>query len=109
MPYARIGDSDAVKRQVTHFFEMLDEIWPGCSKQFNGKATFGNAQADPNILASYSCWLTGQYSTIAALKACNRVTSISRASIRRSNPRLYGRRSGVRHARRGGNLSDLKS
>jgi monoamine oxidase len=65
IPYARIDQSPAVARQVKHFFGMLDQIWPGVSKHWNGKATFGNAQADPNIQASYSCWLVGQYTTIA--------------------------------------------
>jgi monoamine oxidase len=65
MPYAKIGDSAAVGRHVRRFFEQLDRIWPGVSATWNGKATFGNAQADPNILASYSCWLVGQYTTIA--------------------------------------------
>ena len=48
---------------------MLDHIWPGVSKHWNGKATFGNAQADPNILASYSAWLVGQCTTIAGREA----------------------------------------
>jgi monoamine oxidase len=65
MPYARIGDSGAVERHVRSFFEQLDAIWPGVSSTWNGKATFGNAQADPNIRASYSCWLVGQCTTIA--------------------------------------------
>jgi monoamine oxidase len=65
IPYARIGDSDAVRRHVRGFFSQLDKIWPGVSPAWNGKATFGNAQADPNILASYSCWLVGQCTTIA--------------------------------------------
>ncbi|MGA8534703.1 MAG: NAD(P)/FAD-dependent oxidoreductase [Candidatus Tumulicola sp.] len=69
MPYARIGDSAAVRRHVHAFFEQLDRIWPGVSATWNGKATFGNAQADPNILASYSCWLVGQYTTIAGHEA----------------------------------------
>ena len=65
IPYARIEESPQVRDQVKRFFSQLDEIWPGVSKHWNGKATFGNAQADPNILASYSTWLTGQYTTIA--------------------------------------------
>ncbi|HTU82693.1 MAG TPA: FAD-dependent oxidoreductase [Candidatus Acidoferrales bacterium] len=69
MPYARVGDSPAVRRHVAAFFEQLDRIWPGVSPAWNGKATFGNAQADPNILASYSCWLVGQYTTIAGHEA----------------------------------------
>jgi monoamine oxidase len=69
MPYARIGDSPAVRRHVRSFFNQLDRIWPGVSPTWNGKATFGNAQADPNVLASYSCWLVGQYTTIAGHEA----------------------------------------
>lgn len=69
MPYARIQDSPAVGRHVKTFFEQLDRIWPGVSPRWNGKATFGNAQADPNILASYSCWLVGQCTTIAGHEA----------------------------------------
>jgi monoamine oxidase len=68
-PYSRVSDSPAVKRHVKSFFEQLDRIWPGVSPAWNGKATFGNAQADPNILASYSCWLVGQYTTVAGHEA----------------------------------------
>jgi monoamine oxidase len=64
-PYSSTADSPVVKSEVKRFFEMLDHIWPGVSKHWNGKATFGNAQADPNILASYSSWLVGQCTTIA--------------------------------------------
>jgi monoamine oxidase len=69
MPYARIEDSAAVGRHARQFFEQLDRIWPGVAAGWNGKATFGNAQADPNILASYSCWLVGQCTTIAGHEA----------------------------------------
>jgi monoamine oxidase len=68
-PYARIGDAEAVEWHVRDFFRQLDAIWPGVSSTWNGKATFGNAQADPNILASYSCWLVGQCTTIAGHEA----------------------------------------
>jgi monoamine oxidase len=69
MPYVSIQDSDAVRRHVRAFFDQLDRIWPGVSGTWNGKATFGNAQADPNIRASYSCWLVGQCTTIAGHEA----------------------------------------
>ena len=68
-PYASMLDSPVVKDEVNHFFTMLDDVWPGVSKHWNGKATFGNAQADPNILASYSAWLVGQCTTIAGHEA----------------------------------------
>ena len=68
-PYAYVQNSPAVRRHVKSFFGQLDDIWPGVSTQWNGKATFGNAQADPNILASYSCWLVGQCTTVAGHEA----------------------------------------
>jgi len=68
-PYTRIGDSTAVEQHVRAFFEQLEQIWPGVAQTWNGRATFGNAQADPNILASYSCWLVGQCTTIAGHEA----------------------------------------
>ncbi|HZV77035.1 MAG TPA: NAD(P)/FAD-dependent oxidoreductase [Candidatus Babeliales bacterium] len=69
MPYARISESQAVSWHVRDFFDQLDQIWPGVASTWNGRATFGNAQADPNILASYSCWLVGQCTTIAGHEA----------------------------------------
>jgi monoamine oxidase len=68
-PYSYVESSPAVRRHVKTFFAQLDDIWPGVSPTWNGKATFGNAQADPNILASYSCWLVGQCTTIAGHEA----------------------------------------
>jgi len=68
-PYASTLDSSVVKNEVRRFFGMLDEVWPGVSKAWNGRATFGNAQADPNILASYASWLVGQCTTIAGYEA----------------------------------------
>ncbi|HEY2554375.1 MAG TPA: FAD-dependent oxidoreductase, partial [Candidatus Cybelea sp.] len=68
-PYSRIEDSPAVAWHVRDFFTQLEEIWPGVASTWTGKATFGNAQADPNILASYSCWLVGQCTTIAGHEA----------------------------------------
>jgi len=69
MPYARIDDSDAVEWHVRDFIDQLNVIWPGVSSNWNGKATFGDAQVDTNILASYSCWLVGQCTTIAGHEA----------------------------------------
>lgn len=65
MPYAHIDESPAVRRQVDKYFGELEKIWPGVSKHWNGKATFGNAQVDPNLQATYSCWLLGQYTKFA--------------------------------------------
>lgn len=68
-PYTFAGQSPAVERHVRTFLAQLDRVWPGTSKAYIGKATLGNAQVDPNILASYSTWLVGQYTGIAGYEA----------------------------------------
>ena len=68
-PYAFADQSPAVGRHVRKYLAMLESVWPGSAKAFNGKATFGNAQVDPNILASYSTWLVGQYTGFAGYEA----------------------------------------
>jgi monoamine oxidase len=86
MPYAQIGASPAVKWHVEEFFGQLNRIWPGVSKYWNGKATFGNVQADPNILNSYSCWLVGQVTTIAGYER-----------VRQGNVHFAGEHTSVEH------------
>jgi monoamine oxidase len=65
VPYSTIEQQPQVRELVKRFFGQLDRIWPGVSKYWNGKASYGNAQADPNITISYSYWGVGQYTTIA--------------------------------------------
>lgn len=64
-PYTFSTHSPVVNWHVRRFLAQLDRVWPGTAKAYNGRATLGNAQVDPNILASYSTWLVGQYTTIA--------------------------------------------
>ncbi|HLI95401.1 MAG TPA: NAD(P)/FAD-dependent oxidoreductase [Candidatus Baltobacteraceae bacterium] len=64
-PYTYASQSPVVDRHVRRFLAQLERVWPGTSRYYSGKATLGNAQVDPNILASYSTWLVGQYTTIA--------------------------------------------
>ncbi len=63
--YATAQASAIVRADAQDFLEQLDRVWPGVAKAHNGKAAFGNAQADPNALGTYSCWLVGQYTSIA--------------------------------------------
>lgn len=65
VPYATADQSPVVHQNAQLFFEQLDKMWPGVSRHWNGKAAVGNAQADPNLLASYSTWLVGQCTSIA--------------------------------------------
>lgn len=64
-PYTFASQSPVVDHHVRKYLAQLDRVWPGTSKSYSGKATLGNAQVDPNILASYSTWLVGQYTSIA--------------------------------------------
>ena len=84
MPYARIADATGGRAAHAGVLHAARRIWPGVRATWNGKATFGNAQADPNILASYSCWLVGQCTTIAGHEARRRDAYILPASTRRS-------------------------
>jgi monoamine oxidase len=65
VPYSHVDQQPQIRALVKKFFGQLDRIWPGVSKYWNGKASYGNAQADPNITVSYSYWSVGQYTTIA--------------------------------------------
>jgi monoamine oxidase len=58
--------ANAKVRQYAHeFLRKLEEIWPGISSHYTGTATLSYPTGDPNLLGSYSCWLVGQYTTIA--------------------------------------------
>ncbi len=64
-PYARAADSPAVGRQARKFLAMVERVWPGVARAYNGKAAYGNTQLDPFVRGSYSCWLVGQYTAFA--------------------------------------------
>ena len=43
----------------------LEVVYPGISKQWNGKATLSTPFRDPNLLCSYSYWRVGQYTSFS--------------------------------------------
>ncbi len=55
----------AINPQVTAFAQQLltqmEPIFPGITKQWNGKAMLSTPFTDPNFLCSYSYWKPGQY------------------------------------------------
>src|SRR5438552_4587197 len=57
--------TDATNPQVTKFAQQLltqmEPIFPGITKQWNGKAMLSTPFTDPNFLCSYSYWKPGQY------------------------------------------------
>jgi monoamine oxidase len=57
--------TNATNPQVTTFAQQLlkqmEPIFPGITKQWNGKAMLSTPATDPNFLCSYSYWKPGQY------------------------------------------------
>ena len=57
--------TNATNPQVTTFAQQLlkqmEPIFPGITKQWNGKAMLSTPFTDPNFLCSYSYWKPGQY------------------------------------------------
>jgi monoamine oxidase len=43
---------------------LLNEVFPGALKNFNGRAQRKVWPADPLVKASYTCYLAGQYTTL---------------------------------------------
>jgi monoamine oxidase len=61
-PYLTTSDSAAM-HAVQTFLQQLDTVWPGVTKNANwtGLGTVSTPWSDPNLLGSYACWTTGQY------------------------------------------------
>ena len=45
--------------------EQLEQVFPGISVHYTGKAALSYSTGDPNLRGSYSCWLSGQYTLFA--------------------------------------------
>jgi monoamine oxidase len=61
--------TSATNAQVTTFAQQLlaqmEPIFPGITKQWNGKAMLSTPFTDPNFLCSYSYWKPGQYTSFS--------------------------------------------
>lgn len=68
-PYCFAGSSPLVDRNARAFLEMLDQVWPGASSYYNGKAAQSTPFRDPNLRGSYACWLVGDYTTLCGYEA----------------------------------------
>jgi monoamine oxidase len=43
------------------FLKQFEPVFPGITKQWNGRATLSTPMLDPNLNCSYSYWKVGQY------------------------------------------------
>ena len=59
-PYATAASSK-VATLAQRFLKQLEPVFPGITRQWNGRATLSNPMLDPNLNCSYSYWKVGQY------------------------------------------------
>ena len=60
-PYLSSTTSSQVRQYANAVVKQLEEVWPGATAHYTGKATLSTPWSDPNLLGSYSCWRVGQY------------------------------------------------
>jgi monoamine oxidase len=61
MPYANATQSSQVSTYAKSLLRQYETVFPGITKQWNGKATLSTPFLDPNLNCSYSYWKVGQY------------------------------------------------
>ena len=54
-----------IKTSAKAFLGQLENLFPGITRLWNGKATLSTPFRDPNLLNSYSYWRVGQYTTFS--------------------------------------------
>jgi monoamine oxidase len=64
-PYSNAAQNPQVATYARSFLKQLETVFPGISRQWNGKATLSTSFRDPNLLCSYSYWKVGQYTAFS--------------------------------------------
>jgi monoamine oxidase len=59
-PYASVANGK-VATLAQRFLKQLEPVFPGITRQWNGRATLSTPMLDPNLNCSYSYWKVGQY------------------------------------------------
>jgi monoamine oxidase len=69
VPLASFGgdptDPRVVARFAKTFLSQIEPVFPGITKQWNGRATLDVPLTNPFLLGSYSYWKVGQYTQFA--------------------------------------------
>jgi monoamine oxidase len=55
------NDPAVVKQFAQTFLDQINDVFPGITSHWNGRATLDTPLLDPNLLGSYSYWKVGQY------------------------------------------------
>jgi monoamine oxidase len=64
-PYSTTADNAQVTTYAKAWLKQLEAIFPGVSKQWNGRASLSTPFLDPLLLCSYSYWRVGQYTAFS--------------------------------------------
>ncbi|HWB23215.1 MAG TPA: NAD(P)/FAD-dependent oxidoreductase [Gaiellaceae bacterium] len=64
-PYSNASSNPAVTGYAQSFLRQIESVYPGISRQWNGKATLSVPALDPNLGLSYSYWKVGQYQSFS--------------------------------------------
>jgi monoamine oxidase len=64
-PYTTTATNPQVAKYAQQFLSQLEPVFPGITKQWNGKAMLSTPFTDPNFLCSYSYWKPGQYTAFS--------------------------------------------
>jgi len=64
-PYSNAADNAQVTGYAKAFLSKLETVYPGITKQWNGKATLSTPFRDPLLNCSYSYWRVGQYTSFS--------------------------------------------
>ncbi len=60
-PYSDTTSSELVQEYARNSLEQIEQVFPGISKHYTGRAALSYPTGDPHLLGSYSCWHVGQY------------------------------------------------
>jgi monoamine oxidase len=60
-PYSTTADNPQVTTYAKAWLKQLESVFPGVTKQWNGKASLSTPFLDPLLNCSYSYWKPGQY------------------------------------------------
>jgi len=60
-PYSTTADNPQVTTYAKAWLKQLEAVFPGVTKQWNGKASLSTPFLDPLLNCSYSYWKPGQY------------------------------------------------
>jgi monoamine oxidase len=60
-PYTTSATNPQVTKFTQQLLKQMEPIFPGITKEWNGKAMLSTPFTDPNFLCSYSYWKPGQY------------------------------------------------